>query len=84
MATASRARDRERRGPGRPKPYQKESAEERARLREADAEMFARLDSVVFRQFGRYLRPYRKAIVLAALAVVAFSLANVAIRWERS
>ena len=79
MATASRARDRERRGPGRPKPYQKESAEERARLREADAEMFARLDSAVFRQFGHYLRPYRKAIVLAALAVVAFSLANVAI-----
>ena len=61
------------------KPVQDQRAEEEARLREADEEIFARLDSAVFRQFGRYLKPYGKAIVVAGLAVIAFSLANIAI-----
>ena len=62
-----------------PKPVQDRRAEEEARLRESDEEMFARLDSAVFRQVGRYLKSYRKAIVVAGLAVIAYALANISI-----
>lgn len=50
-----------------------------AQLQESDEEMFARLDSGVFRRFAGYLRPYRAKVVMAVIAVFAFTLANLAV-----
>jgi ATP-binding cassette subfamily B protein len=52
---------------------------ETARLKESDAEIFARLDSAVFRRFGRYLVPYVRAVSIATVAVVVFTLTSLAV-----
>jgi ATP-binding cassette subfamily B protein len=41
--------------------------------------MFAQLDSVVFKRFFFYASPYKKQIVVATLAVIGFTLANLAV-----
>ncbi len=53
--------------------------EEHANLNESDEEMFAQLDSTVFKRFFYYASPYKKAMLTATLAVVGFTLANLAV-----
>ncbi|MDA1282427.1 MAG: ABC transporter ATP-binding protein [Chloroflexi bacterium] len=53
--------------------------EEHANLNESDEEMFAQLDSTVFKRFFYYASPYKKAMLIATLAVVGFTLANLAV-----
>ena len=53
--------------------------EEHSTLHESDEEMFAQLDSTVFKRFLYYASPYKKAMVVATLAVVGFTLANLSI-----
>lgn len=60
------------------KERQKQVAEHLANLKERDEEMFARLDSDVFKRFGTFLGPYKRAVIVAAFAVILFSAANLA------
>lgn len=53
--------------------------EEHTKLHESDEEMFAQLDSTVFKRFLYYARPYRRAMLVATLAVIGFTLANLSI-----
>ena len=53
--------------------------EEHSTLHESDEEMFAQLDSTVFKRFLFYASPYKKAMVIATLAVFGFTLANLSI-----
>jgi ATP-binding cassette subfamily B protein len=53
--------------------------EEHAKLHESDEEMFAQLDSTVFKRFFYYASPYKKAMVVATLAVIGFTLANLSL-----
>ena len=53
--------------------------EEHASLHESDDEMFAELDSTVFQRFYYYTGPYKKAILVATIAVLGFTLANLAV-----
>lgn len=53
--------------------------EEHKKLHESDEEMFAQLDSVVFKRFFFYASPYKKQMVIATLAVIGFTLANLAV-----
>ena len=53
--------------------------EEHAQLHESDTEMFAELDSTVFQRFFYYAGPYKKAMFVATLAVLGFTLANLAV-----
>lgn len=53
--------------------------EEHSNLNESDEEMFAQLDSTVFKRFFYYASPYRKEMFVATLAVIGFTLANLAV-----
>ena len=53
--------------------------EEHSTLHESDEEMFAQLDSTVFKRFFYYAKPYRRAMLVATLAVIGFTLANLSI-----
>ena len=53
--------------------------EEHSTLHESDEEMFAQLDSTVFKRFFYYASPYKRAMVVATLAVIGFTLANLSI-----
>ena len=53
--------------------------EEHANLNESDEEMFAQLDGTVFKRFFYYASPYKKEMLIATLAVVGFTLANLAV-----
>ena len=53
--------------------------EEHSKLHESDEEMFAQLDSTVFKRFFYYSRPYTKAMLVATLAVIGFTLANLSL-----
>jgi len=53
--------------------------EEHANLNESDEEMFAQLDSTVFKRFFYYARPYKRAMFTALIAVIGFTLANLSI-----
>ena len=63
-----------------PKRKRPANAEEKhSQLHESDEEMFAQLDSTVFKRFFYYSRPYKKAMFTATLAVIGFTLANLSI-----
>ena len=51
----------------------------RQTLHESDEEIFAQLDSTVFKRFLYYASPYKKAMVIATLAVIGFTLANLSL-----
>lgn len=53
--------------------------EEHSNLHESDEEMFAQLDSTVFKRFFYYAAPYKKAMFVATLAVIGFTLANLSL-----
>ena len=53
--------------------------EEHTTLHESDEEMFAQLDSTVFKRFLYYASPYKKAMVVATLAVIGFTIANLSL-----
>ena len=53
--------------------------EEHRELHESDDEMFAQLDSTVFKRFFFYASPYKKQILIATLAVIGFTVANLAV-----
>ena len=53
--------------------------EEHTTLHESDEEIFAQLDSTVFKRFLYYASPYKKAMVVATLAVIGFTLANLSL-----
>ena len=53
--------------------------EEHSNLNESDEEMFAQLDSTVFKRFFYYASPYKKEMLVATLAVIGFTLANLAV-----
>ena len=53
--------------------------EEHGKLNESDEEMFAQLDSTVFKRFFYYASPYKKPMLVATLAVIGFTLANLAL-----
>ena len=53
--------------------------EEHGKLNESDEEMFAQLDSTVFKRFFYYASPYKKEMLVATLAVIGFTLANLAL-----
>ncbi len=70
--TGSRGDDRgQRRRPA-------EAEEQHKELHESDEEMFSQLDSTVIRRFFYYAGPYKKQIVVALLAVIGFTIANLA------
>jgi ATP-binding cassette subfamily B protein len=56
-----------------------DAREEHAELHESDEEMFAQLDSTVFKRFFYYASPYKKAVLIATLAVIGFTLANLSL-----
>jgi ATP-binding cassette subfamily B protein len=63
-----------------PKRKRPANAEEKhSQLHESDEEMFAQLDSTVFKRFFYYSHPYKKAMFTATLAVIGFTLANLSI-----
>jgi ATP-binding cassette subfamily B multidrug efflux pump len=53
--------------------------EEHSKLHESDDEMFAELDSTVFQRFFYYTSPYKKGLLVATIAVLGFTLANLAV-----
>ncbi|MCZ6538441.1 MAG: ABC transporter ATP-binding protein, partial [Chloroflexi bacterium] len=53
--------------------------DEHSKLRESDEEMFAQLDSTVFRRFFFYASPYKRAMLVATVAVIGFTVANLSI-----
>tara|TARA_Y100001960_G_scaffold314861_1_gene379636 strand:+ start:130 stop:2028 length:1899 start_codon:yes stop_codon:yes gene_type:complete len=53
--------------------------EEHSKLHESDEEMFAQLDSTVFKRFFYYARPYTKGMLVATLAVIGFTLTNLSL-----
>ncbi len=53
--------------------------EEHSNLHESDEEMFAQLDSTVFKRFFYYASPYKKAVLVATLAVIGFTFANLSL-----
>ena len=55
------------------------AAEEHRELHESDEEMFSQLDSTVFKRFFFYASPYKKQIAIATLAVIGFTIANLAV-----
>ena len=54
-------------------------SEEHSELHESDQEMFAELDSTVFKRFFAYSKPYKKAMFVATMAVISFTLAALAV-----
>ena len=76
MASSSSNNPRTQR-PKRQRPANAE--EEHSNLNESDEEMFAQLDSTVFKRFFYYASPYRKEMFVATLAVIGFTLANLAV-----
>jgi ATP-binding cassette subfamily B multidrug efflux pump len=56
-----------------------EVEEEHEALHESDEEMFAELDSRVFKRFFYYTKPYKKEMFVAILAVGGFTIANLSI-----
>ncbi|NQW18707.1 MAG: ABC transporter ATP-binding protein [Chloroflexi bacterium] len=55
------------------------AADKHTTLHESDEDLFAELDSAVFKQFWFYVRPYTRAILIATIAVIGFALANLAV-----
>ena len=55
------------------------SAEEHSKLNESDEQMFAQLDSTVFKRFFYYASPYKRAMFTATIAVLGFTVANLSI-----
>lgn len=55
-----------------------EAEEQHKELHESDEEMFSQLDSTVFKRFFFYASPYKKQIFIATLAVLGFTIANLA------
>ncbi|HIK90026.1 MAG TPA: ABC transporter ATP-binding protein [Dehalococcoidia bacterium] len=53
--------------------------EEHSKLNESDEEMFAQLDSTVFKRFFYYASPYKRAMLTATIAVIGFTAANLSI-----
>ncbi|MBN4064262.1 ABC transporter ATP-binding protein [Dehalococcoides mccartyi] len=53
--------------------------EKHSELHESDEEMFAQLDSTVFKRFFYYASPYKRAMLTATIAVIGFTLANLSI-----
>ena len=53
--------------------------EEHTTLHESDEEIFAQLDSTVFKRFLYYASPYKKAMIVATLAVIGFTIANLSL-----
>jgi ATP-binding cassette subfamily B multidrug efflux pump len=53
--------------------------EEHKELHESDEEIFSQLDSTVFKRFFFYASPYKKQMVIATLAVMGFTLANLTV-----
>ncbi len=53
--------------------------EEHSKLHESDEEMFAQLDSTVFKRFFYYAAPYKRAMFTATMAVIGFTLANLSL-----
>ena len=53
--------------------------EEHTSLHESDEEMFAELDSTVFKRFFYYTSPYKRALITATLSVIGFTIANLSI-----
>ena len=76
MASSSSNNPRTQR-PKRQRPANAE--EEHSNLNESDEEMFAQLDSTVFKRFFYYASPYKKEMFVATLAVIGFTLANLAV-----
>jgi len=56
-----------------------EVEEEHQTLHESDEEIFAELDSTVFRRFFYYTKPYKREMLIALLAVAGFTVANLSI-----
>jgi len=52
--------------------------EEHKQLHESDEEMFSQLDSTVFKRFFYYSRPHRRKMLIALIAVIGFTIANLA------
>ncbi len=67
------------RSEGDKKPPPVQSPDEHAQLHESDQEIFAELDSTVFRRFFQYSSPYKKAMLVATMAVIAFTLASLSV-----
>ncbi|NQW20774.1 MAG: ABC transporter ATP-binding protein [Chloroflexi bacterium] len=76
MATTSKT-NRPAQEPKRQRPANAE--EEHSNLHESDEEMFAQLDSTVFKRFFFYASPYKKAMLIATFAVIGFTLANLSL-----
>ncbi len=74
MATVAGGDDRKRAERKRPA----RAEEQHKELHESDEEMFSQLDSTVFRRFFYYAGPYKKQMIVALLAVVGFTVANLA------
>lgn len=55
-----------------------EAEEQHKELHESDEEMFSQLDSTVFKRFFYYAGPYKKRMAIATLAVIGFTVANLA------
>lgn len=55
-----------------------EAEEQHKELHESDEEMFSQLDSTVIKRFFYYAGPYKKQVVIALLAVIGFTIANLA------
>jgi ATP-binding cassette subfamily B multidrug efflux pump len=53
--------------------------EEHKELHESDEEIFSQLDSTVFKRFFFYASPYKKQMVIATLAIIGFTIANLAV-----
>ncbi len=71
MATVSDRGKSERKRPA-------EAEERHKELHESDEEMFSQLDSTVFKRFFFYAGPYKKQMLIATLAVIGFTVANLA------
>lgn len=56
-----------------------EAEEEHETLHESDEEIFAELDSTVFKRFFYYTKPYKGGMLVALLAVAGFTIANLSI-----
>ncbi len=52
--------------------------EEHKELHESDEEMFSQLDSTVFQRFFYYAGPHKRQMAIALLAVIGFTVANLA------
>ena len=77
MATITHGDQHQRGRDGNQRPANAE--EEHRELHESDEQMFSQLDSTVFKRFFFYASPYKKQIVVASIAVLGFTVANLAV-----